>query len=497
MADSPTSGLCFGPLIFIYSKITFLEKRDKVESLGFQLASFCRQKEMKHTKRFLKRVFIGALILLIALSAFAYYNRNPVKLVDVPLTSLQEKLDVTKLDNGMTVTIKEMHTIPLTTIQFWIKTGSKNEPEQYLGIAHIFEPMWFKGTPTQPVGSFDKKVGMLGGELNAYTSMDWTLFYVTVPSDKFDDIFPYMVDLLFNPSFDEKELEKEKKVVLEEQRFQYNEPEKFTDDQFVQMLIDEHPYKNPIIGYKSTISAATREAVVNFYKTWYAPNNMNIIVVGDVNKDEILKKVKNAFEKWEPKELPKLEFPTQEPHTTPRYNSSYRDLGYTYIELGFVGPKATNKDKYAMHVLETIFAEGDSSRTEQIVKKQKNLITKGYGGFTALNDMGVFWYMAITDKDKAGAAKAELLLQLNRFKTEYVTDEELEKAKTMLRAGRVKSQEQILQVGLNIGESWVDGNTYEYLQFIDNINKVTKEDIRMAAQKYFTAYTMYELKPKL
>jgi predicted Zn-dependent peptidase len=150
-----------------------------------------------------------------------------------------------------------------------------------------------------------------------------------------------------------------------------------------------------------------------------------------------------------------------------------------------------------MHVLETIFAEGDSSRTEQIVKKQKNLIVKGYATFTALNDLGVLTFMAVMDPEKAGPAKAELLLQLNRFKTEYVTDEELERAKTMLRAGRVKSQEQILQVGLNIGESWVDGDTYEYLQFIDNINKVSKEDIRRVAQKYFTAYTMYELKPKL
>jgi zinc protease len=176
-------------------------------------------------------------------------------------------------------------------MQFWVKTGSKNEPEQYRGIAHIFEHMWFKGTPTQAVGSFDKKVGMLGGELNALTWLDWTMFYVTVPSDKLDEIFPYMTDLLFNPLFDPIELEKEKKVILEEQRAQYNEPERYTDEQFILLLIDKHPYRDPTIGYKSTISAATREAVSDFYKTWYAPNNMNIVVVGDVKKEEILKKI--------------------------------------------------------------------------------------------------------------------------------------------------------------------------------------------------------------
>ena len=443
-----------------------------------------------------KLLLLGVLV-IIAIGAAAYYYGNPLSLVDVPLTSLQEELDISKLDNGMLVTIKEAHTLPLTTIQFWIHTGGKNEPEEYKGIAHIFEHIWFKGTEKQDVGSFHKKVESLGGELNAMTSYDWTMYYVTVPSDKFDDIFPLMVDLLLNPLFNETEIEKEKEVVIEEQRFSFNEPEKFLDDQFGLLLIDKHPYKIPVIGFKSTISAANRDEIVKFYNTWYVPNNMNIVIAGDVNRNDVLKKIKEAFKDFKPNELPKLDLPKEEPILQPKYNSSYKDVGYTYVALGFVGPDSTNKDRYAMTVLNTIFSGGESSRLQNIVKNQKNLIVRGNSVFVPLNDMGVWEAVTVIEPEKAGAAKAELLLQLNKFKNELVTDEELNKAKMRIRADKVRSQEEIFQVGFDIGQAWINGDLEDYPNYLSHINAVTKEDIKRAANKYFNAYTMYELKPKL
>ncbi len=441
-------------------------------------------------------LFIG-IVIVVALAIATYYYGNPLKLVDVPLTSLQEKLDVTTLDNGMLVTVKEMHTLPLVTIQFWIHVGGKNEPEEYKGIAHVFEHIWFKGTERQPVGSFHKKVESLGGELNAMTSYDWTMYYVTVPADRFDDIFPDMVDLLLNPLFNETEIEKEKEVVIEEQRFSFNEPEKYLDDQFGLLLIDKHPYKHPIIGYKETISASDREKIIEFYRTWYAPNNMNIVIVGDVDKQDIVNKIRNAFTEFNIVPLPELRLPQEEPISAPKYNSSFKDVGYTYVAAGFTAPNAQDKDRYAMQVLNTIFAEGESSRMQRIIKKQKNLIVSGRSVFVPLNDLGVFEAIAVIEPGKAGAAKAELLLQLNRFKTEMVTDEELQRAKTLMRTNRVKSQEEIFQVGFDIGQSWIEGNLDDYPQFLSRINALTKEDIKRVAQKYFIAYTMYEVKPKL
>ncbi len=442
------------------------------------------------------KLLLGILV-VIAIAVATYYYGNPLTLVNVPLTSLKEQLDVNKLDNGMTVTIKEMHSVPLVTIQFWVHTGGKNEPEKYKGIAHVFEHIWFKGTATQPVGSFHKKVESLGGELNAMTSYDWTMFYVTVPSNKFDEIFPNMVDLLLHPAFNETEIQKELQVIVEEQRSSFNEPERYIDDQFGLLLIDKHPYRHPVIGYKNTIFNATREAITTFYNTWYVPNNMNIVVVGDINRDEILNKVKNAFENFTPQELPQLNLPKEELNMKERYNSSFKDIGYTYVAVGFKGPDAQNPDQYSMMVLNTIFSGGESARLQNIVKKQKNLITKGYSVFAPLNDLGIFEAVLVVEPEKSGAAKAEVILQLSRFKTEYVTDEELERAKQSIRADKVRSQEEIYQVGFDIGDTWIKGNIEDYPKFLDKINAVTKEDVKKTAQKYFTAYTMYEVKPKI
>ena len=443
-----------------------------------------------------KLAILGIIAIIIVAIASFYYG-NPVQLVNVPLNSLQEKLDVTKLPNGMTVTVKEAHAIPLTTIQFWVRSGARNEPEERRGIAHIFEHIWFKGTATQPVGSFHKRVESLGGELNAMTSLDWTMFYVTVPSDKFDDIFPNMVDLLLHPGFNETEIQKELQVIVEEQRFSFNEPEKYIDDQFGLLLIDKHPYRNPVIGYKPTILGTTKDDIIKYYSTWYVPNNINIVVVGDVKKDDVVDKIKEAFKDFKPGQLPELNLPKEDPITQPKYNSSYKDVGYDYIALGFVGPSSQNKDKYSMMLLNTIFSGGESSRMESVIKQQKSLIVSGSSVFVPLNDMGVFEVVTTIQPEKAGPAKAELLLQLNRFKTEYVTNEELERAKNGLKVARVRDQEEIFQVGFSIGQAWIGGNIDDYSNFIPEINKVTKEDIKNVANKYFNGYTMYELKPKL
>lgn len=433
---------------------------------------------------------------MVLVGVAAYYFGNPLVLVDVPLTSLQEELDVVKLDNGMLVTFREASAIPLVSIQFWVHVGARNEPIERKGIAHIFEHIWFKGTATQPVGSFHKRVESLGGELNAMTSHDWTMYFVTVPSDKFDDIFPFMVDLLLNPGFDEVEIKKELEVIVEEQRFSFNEPERFLDDQFGLLLLDEHPYRNPVIGYKDTILGTTREDIIQFYKTWYVPNNMNIVIAGNFDRGSTLAKIRDAFKDFESQEVPVLINPIEDAMVAPRYNSSFKDVGYTYVAMGFTGPNSTDFDKYPMFVLNTILSGGESSRLQQ-VKTQKNLIVRGTSVFVPLNELGVFEAIVVIEPEKAGSAKAELILQLNKFKSELVSDEELSRAKSSILADKVRSQEEIFQVGFDLGQAWIDGQLDDYPNFVDRINSVTKDDVQRVAQKYFGAYTMYELKPKL
>jgi len=443
-----------------------------------------------------KKLFaIVAVLVIIAIAASVRFT-NPVKLVDIPLTVVAKQPYVEQLGNGLTVSVMEKHALPLVTIQFWVHVGSKNEPEGKEGIAHVFEHIWFKGTATQPVGSFHKRVEQLGGELNAMTSQDWTMYFVTVPSDKFNEIFPNMVDLLLNTAFDENEIKKELEVIVEEQRMSFNSPERHLDDQFGLTLLDKHPYRNPIIGYKSTIFNVTREDLIQFYRTWYVPNNMNIVVAGDVDTQTVVSTIDNAFKEFQPQPLPQLELPKEELHTEPRYNSSARELGFNYIAVGFTAPKSNHPDKYAMQVFNVIFGESESSRLQQIVKKQKNLVVRANSVSAALNDLGVFEMIAVVEPEKRNEAVAELLVQLNKFKTEPVSEEELARAKRLIRAAYVQGQEEVGDVGMDIGESWISGTLDEYSNYLKRIDEVTKEDILRIAKQYFNNYTIYELKPK-
>lgn len=437
-----------------------------------------------------KKVVMVAIVLV--LFGAAYYYLNPANL-DVPLTSIDTSFEQVTLPNGLTVSIKELPNTPLVTIQFWIHVGSRNEPEQFRGIAHIFEHIWFKGTKNQPVGSFHKRVESLGGELNAMTSHDWTMYYVTLPADKFDDIFPLMVDLLLNPLFNETEIEKEKEVVTEEQRFSYNEPVKFVDDQFAQLLIQEHPYRHPIIGYKDTILAPSKEDIAQFYRTWYVPNNMNIVVAGNVNAKDVLSDVTAAFLELDSAIIPSRSHLRETPPAVPRYNSSEREVGFNYVSMGYYAPAAADPDRYAMEVLNAIISKGENSKLQLL--EQNNVITQGLAGYTPLNDLGVIEIIATIDPQKTAQAKAELIMMLTALRTRTASDDDLKRAKALLLADYARSQEEVFNIGFAIGQSWVH-NTPEYQEYVARINAVTAQDVQNVAQKYFAAYTMFELKPE-
>lgn len=440
-------------------------------------------------------IIISIIVIVLAMLASQY--KDPLSEVDIQYSQTEQPLFRTTLDNGLEITIKETHANPLVTIQFWVHTGSRNEPNEREGVAHIFEHIWFKGTESQPVGSFHKSVEKLGGELNAMTSHDWTMFYVTVPSEKFDVIFPLMVDLLRNPGMFQEEITKELQVILEEQRQSYNNPLQHADDEFAQLLIEEHPYRNPIIGYKNTIANMTREDIETFYNTWYVPNNMNLVIVGDIDTAETVKKIEEAMGDMQYAPLPELNNIPQEKITENRYNSDTREIGYSYLAIGYIVPESTHPDHYPLKVMNTLFSEMESSIMQHKLKSKKNLIVRGGSVVAQLNDFGAFQVFFVVDPEKRNEAVAATLTELNKLKYAPVTDEDLERAKTYIKTQRARKNEQIFEMGMEIGEAWIDGNLDNLQYYNQKIDDVTKEDIIRVANEYIGPYTMYELKAEL
>ena len=203
--------------------------------------------------------------------------------------------NVYKLDNGQTVVIKEVKTNPIVTIDTWIKTGSINENDQNNGVSHFLEHLFFKGTTNHAPGEFDKILETKGAVTNAATSKDFTHYYITIPSKDFDLAMEMHSDMLLHPLIPRKELEKERKVVIEEIMKDANSPNTIVYDNLVNLLYTQHPYKRKVIGKADIISSIHRDQILDYYNKYYSPSNMITVIVGDVDSTLALERVKQYF----------------------------------------------------------------------------------------------------------------------------------------------------------------------------------------------------------
>ena len=201
----------------------------------------------------------------------------------------------TKLDNGMTVILEENHSARVVAFQMFVRVGGADENEKEAGIAHVFEHMLFKGTEKRKVGQIAGEVEAAGGYINAYTSYDQTVYHLAVASRYFDTGLDIISDAIQHSSFDPNELKKELEVVLEELRMGEDDPGRKLYKNILSTAYTTHPYKRPVIGFIDTVKNFTREQILDFFRKWYIPNNMTLVVVGDFDKNQAMDAIKNGF----------------------------------------------------------------------------------------------------------------------------------------------------------------------------------------------------------
>src|SRR6478609_36225 len=200
-----------------------------------------------------------------------------------------------QLDNGLTVVLQENHAAKVVAFQAWVAVGSADEPADLAGIAHVFEHMLFKGTARRGVGQIAQEVEAAGGEINAWTSFDQTVYHLVMASRFFDTGLDILADALQNSSFDPQELERELKVVLEEVKQGEDNPARVATQTLFGTSYLKHPYRLPVIGYTKTVKSFTRERLLDFFHRWYVANNVTLVVVGDFDPQKAKKKIAEAF----------------------------------------------------------------------------------------------------------------------------------------------------------------------------------------------------------
>ena len=390
------------------------------------------------------------------------------------------------LDNGQTVIIKEVKTNPIVTVDTWIRTGSKNEIDKNNGVAHFLEHLFFKGSKNHAPGEFDKLLETRGAITNAATSKDFTHYYITIPSKYFDEALSLHADMLLNPLIPRKELEKERKVVLEEISKDENSPNSVVYDNLVSMLYTHHPYKRKVIGTKNIIETIPRDEILDFYNKWYYPSNMVTVIVGDVNIEEILAKINKNFNR-EPVKAQKINYPKEKQLTSQAKKIAYLPAQSGYMLIGFRGVNLSDKDSYALDVLATILGDGRSSVFYQNIKDKKQLAFSISASNAGFRDDGIFYISANFTPDKLNKLESSIFEEIENIQKNGVTKEQVQLAKNIIERDTYYQRESISNIAQEIGYVMtLTNNISIYDNYVDNIKKVTPEDVKRVANKYLS-----------
>lgn len=423
-------------------------------------------------RRFFQKITIFLLVFLFAKGAYA--------------AEAQSGFNVYRLPSGQTLIVKEMHSSPIVTIDTWIQTGSIYENDKNNGVAHFLEHLFFKGTKKHPKGEFDRVLEAKGAVLNAATSKDFTHYYITIPSKEFQKAIEMHADMLLNPEIPASELEKERKVVIEEIIRQKDRPQTLLYDNFNALLYREHPYKRDVIGTKEIISSISRDEILEFYSKYYVPENMTTLIIGDISSETAYKAVEKEFAKIATKKLEKPVFKKEPKISSEQIKTATSKVENAYMMIGFRTIGAEDKrELYALDVLAAILGAGKSSRLYQDIKEQKQLAISISASSVTYKDDGFFVVNANFSPENLELLQKEIFNEIKSLQTKKVEAKELEKIKSMMETDALYSRESTSDIADEVGyTSLLFGGTKYYENYVDNIKKVTANDVKRAAKKY-------------
>ena len=390
------------------------------------------------------------------------------------------------MENGLNVILQENRTAPVVALQMWVKVGSGNEKDDEAGMCHFVEHMLFKGTEKRKVREMAKEIESLGGSINAYTSYDQTVYYVTLASRYAETGTDILGDAIQHSTFDPSELEKEREVILEEIRMGRDDPSRRLFHQTMAALYQKHPYRRPIIGFEKTIRSIGRDQMVSFYKKWYVPNRMVFIAVGDFDLREMENKVRDIFKEFKPSsdDLPqRVEEPEQ---VGVRSVISHGGFKETYLQIAFPISSAKDEDTPALDVLSHILGGGEASRLVQKIKLEKGLVHSVSASSFTPKDPGLFIIGATLPVENVEEAMRAIMEEVNRLAREGVTADELHRVKVNVESSLIYDRQTVQGQARKMGYYEVTAGDFQFeKEYMRRLGLLGNEDIQKILGKYF------------
>jgi zinc protease len=395
-----------------------------------------------------------------------------------------------QLTNGMKMLMLEDHSIPNVALYLFHRVGSRNERTGITGLSHFFEHMMFNGAKKYGPGMFDRVMEDNGGANNAYTTEDLTVYQDWFPSPALPLIFDLEADRTAALSFDPKMVESERGVVANERRLSVeNNNESLLSEQLLAAAFTAHPYHWPVVGWMVDIQTWKRQDLVQYYKTYYAPNNCELVIVGDIGPDRVIELARQYLEPI-PAQEPPLPVTTTEPEQTGErrvFVNKFAQL--PNLQVAYHTPAATNADFVPLSVLEYILLRGQSSRLYQRLVDKEEVADSVGGGQSAHLDPFLF-QIDIQPRNGVETERVEKVLyeELEKARSDLVAERELQKAKNTAVADFYRSMKTISGKANTLGiYEVVFGDYHQLFQAVDLINKVTREDVQRVAKQYFGA----------
>ena len=402
----------------------------------------------------------------------------------------------TKLSNGLLVSLKEIHNAPLVSNWLWYRVGSKDEVTGLTGVSHWTEHMQFKGTSKYPSSVLDRVISREGGYWNAFTFLDWTTYFETMPADKIDLALQLEADRMRNSLFDPEEVESERTVIISERQGSENEPLFKLGEEVQAAVYRVHPYHHSIIGDMADLETIRRDDLYNHYRTHYVPDNAVLAIAGDFKTEDILSRIQELFEPIPSADQPPRLARAEPPHLGEKSLTVEGPGETTFVQVAYQAPAGGDPDFFSFIVLDSLltgpsslnmFGGGISNKTSRLYRAlvDKELAVSVSGGLPATKDPFMYTIVLTVHPQKSAQdVTAVLEDEIKRLQDAPPPEEEVARAMKQARALFAYGSESITNQAFWMGYSEMFA-TYDWFEgYLDKLAAVTPQDVQQMAQTY-------------
>ncbi|MGE5557867.1 MAG: M16 family metallopeptidase [Bacillota bacterium] len=387
------------------------------------------------------------------------------------------------MPNGLRVVTEYLPHIHSVSVGVWIKAGSRQETPINTGVAHCIEHMLFKGTSTRSAKKIAEEIEAVGGQLNAFTSKEYTCYYARVLDTDFPLACTLLADILLNSRLDSSEIDKEKGVILEEIKMCDDNPEDLAHDLLAGIMLPDHPLGKPILGNEETVRKIKRRDLARFMQDYYQPDNTVIAVAGNIKPETVFSETERNFGSWigRTRVLPDLV-----PGITGHSYARQKDVEQVHLCIGFPGVCREDDRRYTLAVLDLLLGGGVSSRLFQELREERGLVYSTYSSHSAYRECGIFSIYAGTSASNLNQVLDLIRRNLRDVIRDPVGGDEIQRGKQQLRANLLLSMESTSTRMHRLAKNELFyGRHISLEEIVDKINGISERDIAVLASANF------------